>query len=87
VKDSLSKQIYDAAQRANLDRKEDLVGQSMDVVVAERYDRDPRYWVAYPLKHGPVMLLNETDLTEGDILKVKVKEVESDRMVIGERHS
>jgi len=87
VKDPLSKRIYDAAQKANLNRKEDLVGHSMDVVVAERYDKDPRYWVAYPLRHGPVMLLNEADLTEGDVLNAKVVDVESDRMVIGEKLS
>ena len=85
VKDPLSKRIYDAAQKANLDRKEDLVGQSMEVVVAERYDKDPRSWVAYPLQHGPVMLLDEVDLTEGDVVKVKVIDVESDRMVIAEK--
>jgi len=87
VKDPLSKRIYDAAQRANLGRKEDLVGQSMDVVVAERYDKNPRYWVAYPLQHGPVMLLDEVDLVEGDVVKVEVVDVESDRMVIGEKLS
>jgi len=83
VQDPLSKRIYDAAQKANMTRKEDLVGQRMQVVVAERYDRDPRFWVAYPMLHGPVMLLRGDNLRGGDIVSTRVIEVASDRMVYG----
>ena len=83
MKDPLSKRIYDAAQKANMDKKEDLVGERIQVVVAERYDKDPRYWVAYPMLHGPVMLLRGENLHEGDVVLTRVIDVASDRMVIG----
>ena len=83
VQDPLSKRIYDAAQNANMNRKEDLVGERVKVVVAERYDRDPRFWVAYPMLHGPVMLLRGDDFGAGDVVLTRVIDVASDRMVIG----
>ena len=83
VQDPLSKRIYDAAQKANMSRKENSVGERVKVVVAERYDRDPRFWVAYPMLHGPVMLLRSEKLHEGDVVLTKVIDVASDRMVIG----
>ena len=55
----------------------------MKVVVAERYDRDPRFWVAYPMLHGPVMLLRGDDLRGGDVVLTRVIDVASDRMVYG----
>lgn len=81
--DPLSKRIYDAAFDANLGRKEDLVGEVLKVVVAERYDRDRRFWVAYPMLHGPVVLVQSGDVRAGDVFSVKITDVASDRMVYG----
>lgn len=85
AQDSLSERIYDAAQTANMDKKEDLVGDTLSVVVAERYDRDRDYWVSYPLFHGPVVLLRAQGVEEGDIVEAKVTGVASDRMIYGAR--
>jgi len=81
TQDALSKRIYDAAQEANMSSKEMLVGKTVKVVIAERYDRDSRFWVAYPMLHGPVMLLKGEDLKKGEVLDVKVSDIASDRMV------
>jgi hypothetical protein len=54
------------------------------VVVAERYDRDSRYWVAYPMLHGPVVLIQKDNLIEGDIVTVKITSVANERMVYGQ---
>ena len=79
---SLSKAIYEAASRANLLLKEDLLGISMKVVVAEPYDRDPSLSVAYPLFHGPVVLIPGR-YASGEVFSVKVDKILTQRMVQG----
>jgi tRNA A37 methylthiotransferase MiaB len=79
----LSKHIYDAAQKANMEQKQELVGDRVRVVVAERYDRDQRFWVAYPMLHGPVVLVKATNIDSGDVRLVEITGVASERMVYG----
>ncbi len=81
VHDPDSKIIYDAARRANMGSKQELVGRTLKVVVANRYGRDRNYSVAYPMLHGPVILVKGGDFAGGDVLKVKITGVASDRMV------
>ncbi len=81
VYDLDSKLIYDAAQRANMGSKEELVGRTLNVVVVNRYDRDRNYSVAYPMLHGPVVLIKGGDFDGGEVLRVKITGVASDRMV------
>jgi radical SAM superfamily enzyme YgiQ (UPF0313 family) len=81
ARDPLSRKIWEAAREANRGRKEALVGQRLRVVVAEPYGRDRRYMVAYPLRHGPVVLLEDAEGREGEVLDATVYEVASDRMV------
>jgi len=61
--------------------KQELVGRTLKVVVANRYGRDRNYSVAYPMLHGPVILVKGGDFAGGDVLKVKITGVASDRMV------
>ncbi len=82
--DPLSGRIYDAAQEANMGSKEDLVGERLKTVVAERYDRNRGFWVTYPLLHGPVVLVRAENIAEGDVLHVKISGIASERMVYGE---
>jgi radical SAM superfamily enzyme YgiQ (UPF0313 family) len=79
---SLSKMIYEAASRANRLLKQDLLGTSMKVVVAELYNRDPAYSVAYPLFHGPVVLI-QGRYTSGEVFSVRVDKILTERMVQG----
>ena len=83
VHDPNSKIIYDATQKANLGSKEELIGQTVKVVVANRYDRDRRYWVAYPMLHGPVVLVEAKEMDQGEVIDVKISDVASERMVYG----
>ena len=80
VKDALSRRIHEAARTANLETKGDLVGKKLRVVIAEPYDRDRRYFVAYPMLHGPVVLL-AGDFQKGDVIDVVVTGIASERMV------
>jgi radical SAM superfamily enzyme YgiQ (UPF0313 family) len=82
ARDPLSRRIWAAARDVNRGRKEAMVGQRLRVVVAEPYDRDRRYTVAYPLRHGPVVLLEGAEGRDGEVMDVTVYEVASDRMVL-----
>ncbi|UCH57660.1 MAG: radical SAM protein [Candidatus Bathyarchaeota archaeon] len=83
VKDPLSKRIFDEALKANELLKEDLIGTRLMVVVAETYDRDRRFKVAYPMLHGPVVLVEGGEGMDGEIVEVEVSGVVSDRMIRG----
>jgi tRNA A37 methylthiotransferase MiaB len=83
VSDPNSKLIYDAANKANLENKRELVGQKLSVVVANRYDRDHRYFIAYPMLHGPVILIEGKSLEPGEVYEAEITGVASDRMVYG----
>jgi len=83
VSDPGSRRIHEAAAEANMRAKENLIGRVMRVVVAERYDRDKRMWVAYPLKHGPVVLIESPEGLEGRVMDVEVTGVASERIVRG----
>ena len=83
ISDPGSRKIHHAAALANMKAKENLLGKKLRVVVAERYDRDRRMLVAYPLKHGPVVLIESPELWEGRILDVEVTGVASERIVRG----
>ncbi|MBS7619287.1 hypothetical protein KEJ21_01375 [Candidatus Bathyarchaeota archaeon] len=61
--------------------KEALVGKIIRVVVSEHYKRDPRKYIAYPMLHGPVVLLEAVEGLERRILDAKIVSVISDRMV------
>jgi radical SAM superfamily enzyme YgiQ (UPF0313 family) len=81
ARNPLSRKLWSTASDANKGRKEDMEGQRLRVVVAEPYDRDHKYMVAYPLRHGPVVLLEGAEGREGEVLDVTVTEAASDRMV------
>jgi len=83
AKDRLSGRIHEAARAANRARKEASVGTRLRVVTAEPYDRDPRLTVAYPMKHGPVVLVENIQGSVGEVLEVTVTSIASDRMVKG----
>jgi radical SAM superfamily enzyme YgiQ (UPF0313 family) len=83
VSDSGSRRIHDAAAKANMSAKESMVGNIIRVVVAERYDKNRRLLVTYPLKHGPVVLIESPESLEGRIIDVEVTGIVSERIVNG----
>ena len=82
AKDRLSKRISDAARRANAALREEYLGRRLRVVVAEPYTKDRRYHVAYPMLHGPVVLVEGADGLVGDIVEVEVVGAASERMLV-----
>ena len=82
-KNIISKKIYQAAQKANRELKKKLIGDRIRVVIAEVYRRNPQFHVAYPMQHGPVVLVKSEKITTGMVLCVEITNVISDRMVEG----
>lgn len=78
-----SRRIYEAAKKANTEAKKLLVDKEIKVIISEKYARDKRYSVAYPLYHGPVVLVRTADKLIGQVTDVKVLKMYSDRMVEG----
>lgn len=83
VKDLLSKRLHGAAQEANKMMKENMVGKTFRTVIAEPYERNHRYHVAYPMLHGPVVLVEGAEGLVGEVVEVEVTGVASERMVRG----
>jgi radical SAM superfamily enzyme YgiQ (UPF0313 family) len=83
AKDDLSNRIYIAAQKANRTLKEEMVGRVIRVVVTEAYDKDRSLQVAYPMLHGPVVLLEDAEEMEGMVVETVVTGVVSERIVRG----
>ncbi|MBS7619288.1 B12-binding domain-containing radical SAM protein [Candidatus Bathyarchaeota archaeon] len=72
AKNLSSRMIFEASRRANMRMKEALVGKIIRVVVSEHYKRDPRKYIAYPMLHGPVVLLEAVEGLERRILDAKI---------------
>ncbi|KSW11784.1 hypothetical protein CF15_02960 [Pyrodictium occultum] len=70
------------AAEINKRAKKRMIGWKLRAIVVARHPRLHR-WVAYPLHHGPVVLLEEEGLEPGDIVDVRITGVYSDRIIEG----
>ncbi|MGC9021440.1 MAG: B12-binding domain-containing radical SAM protein [Candidatus Methanodesulfokora sp.] len=77
--DSYSRKISKYAIRLNRKRKELLVGRIVEAVVAPGL----RGIYAYPLRSGPTIKLRDRGLRTGDVVRVRITGVLSDRLVEG----
>jgi radical SAM superfamily enzyme YgiQ (UPF0313 family) len=86
-RDSASRMIEKAVRKFNLERKKELVGKVLKVVLAP--GRRRRFRVAYPFREGPTVLVEGVprDLKIGDVFKSEIVSVASDRLVIGKFRS
>lgn len=85
AKNPLSKKMYDAAYRANLKLKKQLIGHRFKAVLAEPYKKNRKFFVAYPMLHGPVVLVEREGCKAGEIIDIEVENIISDRLVKGRR--
>ena len=82
-RDLLSKQIYDETLKVNQRSKINLIGKRVKAVVAEPYSRNRGLLVAYPMLHGPVILIDNEKGLIGEVVDVTITDIHSKRMVRG----
>ena len=82
-KDPASRIIERAARKFNLERKRELLGKVLEVVLAP--GRRGKFKVAYPFREGPTVLVKGVprNLRVGDVFSARIESVVSDRLVIG----
>ncbi len=79
--DEASRMIVEAARRVNIEAKRRMVGLRVRAVVAGRYRGRA---LAYPVLHGPVVLLEErAEGLKGMVVEAEITGVVDDRMVRG----
>jgi len=83
TKDKLSRAIVEEANKVNIKRKLELKGRKLEAIVVGRYHKNRKYNVAYPIPHGPVILLEDADKYYGFKVKVEIVDVISERLVKG----
>jgi len=81
VKDRLSALIYERARKLNLEAKLRLRGSRVRAVVATKHPVERGKLIAYPLRHGPVMLVPGSRRLIGRIVEAVVEGVLGDRAV------
>ena len=84
TRDRLSRAIVEEANKINIKRKMELKGKVLEAIVVGKYHKNRKYSVAYPIPHGPVILLKNADKYYGFKVKVKIVDVISERLVEGE---
>ncbi len=75
--------LYERVRKFNRSRKELLLGKILRVVVACKHPKKRGYLVAYPLHHGPVVLIRASSSFVGTIVDVRIVNVISDRIIEG----
>ncbi len=82
----LARKIVAEARRLNMALKKRIVGRVVRIIVVSSYEwRGRKYALAYPLTHGPVVLLPQAcEKFKGFVGVARIKKVFSDRIVYGE---
>ena len=82
-RDPFSRQIREEALKVNQRSKDNLVGKRVRAVVAEPYSRNRGLLVAYPMLHGPVILIDNMKGLIGKVVDVLITDIRSERLVKG----
>ncbi len=80
IKDPASRLIDEKAVELNRDYKKKMLGRKLEVIVVGRKRSDG---IAYPVKHGPVVVISGGSIYYGYRVLVEIVDVVSDRLVRG----
>jgi radical SAM superfamily enzyme YgiQ (UPF0313 family) len=83
AKDPLSLRLRREASKANKALKRRWIGRRLRVIVDGRYPKDRRLHVAYPMPHGPVVLVEGAEGLKGRLVEAVVTSILSERLVKG----
>jgi radical SAM superfamily enzyme YgiQ (UPF0313 family) len=83
IRNKLSYSIVQEAGRINKKLKINVIGESVKAIIAGKYHTNPDLLVAYPLVHGPVILVKGNSNLIGRLCDIRITKVISDRLVEG----
>ncbi len=83
ARDPLSRRLRENVSKANKMLKRRWMGRKLKAIIDGRYMKDRRFHVAYPMPHGPVILLKDADGLEGETVEVTITSIISERAVKG----
>ncbi|MDK6027772.1 radical SAM protein [Ignisphaera sp. 4213-co] len=82
--DPLRKILYDKVKEFNINQKKNFIGKLMKAIIAHKYGKKKGYLIAYPMKHGPVVIVKGSSSLIGHRVTIRITNVISDRVVFGE---
>jgi radical SAM superfamily enzyme YgiQ (UPF0313 family) len=83
IRNPISKMIADAANEVNLSKKKNLVGEIVQVIISEANLRDETGAIAYILKGGPMVAVENARDKIGKIVTVKITKALSEKLILG----
>ena len=83
VKDEVRKILYEKVIAFNTEQKRNLIGKLIKAIVAGKHPHKKGFLIAYPQKHGPVILLQGSSKLVGHKVVARIEKVISDRVVMG----
>ncbi len=78
-----TRELYERVRKFNEARKRELLNRVIRAVIASSYPKKRGYVVAYPLLHGPTIVIRASRNYIGAVVDVKIVKVVSDRLVEG----
>ena len=76
--DPLNLKIREKAEKINLNLKRRLIGKIKDHIIVEKRGK---YFIGYPLKDGPTLLIEGKDLEIGRVYKVRISGIKRENLL------
>jgi len=83
ARDPLGNRLRENVLKANKMLKHRWIGRKLKAIIDGKYPKDRRFHVAYPMPHGPVILLKNADGLEGKTVEVTITSITSERVTKG----
>jgi radical SAM superfamily enzyme YgiQ (UPF0313 family) len=83
MQNASKRELYVKVSEFNKKQKDKLRGMVVKAIIAQRHPTKRGFLIAYPQKHGPVILLRGSSNLIGHRVTVKIQEAISDRVVLG----
>lgn len=84
VNDPMRKLLYDKVKEFNREQNKKIVGRVVKAIVALKHPKKPGFLIAYPMRHGPVIIVRGGETLVGHRVTVKIHRLLSNRIVFGE---
>jgi radical SAM superfamily enzyme YgiQ (UPF0313 family) len=83
INNTLHEELYRKVVEFNKKQKKRMQDMIIKAIVAQKHPTKRGYLIAYPQKHGPVVLVKGSHNLIGHRVTVKIQEVVTDRVVLG----